>query len=88
MDKNVKNTKNPGPETVSRFACRIYINRSNPHIAKIYAGGFDSNKNIFLGVGIYFFKNYGKYFFYLKRKMQLNGKPIRKLSMVLQQMEL
>ncbi|CAL8077541.1 unnamed protein product [Calicophoron daubneyi] len=34
---------------VSRFACRIYIERRPPHTARIYAAGFDASKNIFLG---------------------------------------
>lgn len=36
--------------TISRFACRIMCQRSPPHTARIYAAGFDSSKNIFLGV--------------------------------------
>lgn len=36
--------------TISRFACRIIIERNPPHTARIYAAGFDSEKNIFLGV--------------------------------------
>jgi len=41
--------------TISRFACRILADRSDPRIARIYAAGFDSSRNIFLGVrfGIY-----------------------------------
>jgi len=35
--------------TISRFACRILIERSPPHRARIYAAGFDSSRNIFLG---------------------------------------
>ncbi|XP_075223501.1 E3 ubiquitin-protein ligase pellino isoform X2 [Lycorma delicatula] len=35
--------------TISRFACRILADRSNPRIARIYAAGFDSSCNIFLG---------------------------------------
>ncbi|CAL8257472.1 unnamed protein product [Arctogadus glacialis] len=35
--------------TISRFACRIACQRSPPHTASIYAAGFDSSKNIFLG---------------------------------------
>lgn len=35
--------------TISRFACRILADRSNPKIARIYAAGFDSSRNIFLG---------------------------------------
>ncbi|TNN26780.1 E3 ubiquitin-protein ligase pellino 1 [Liparis tanakae] len=36
--------------TISRFACRIMCQRTPPHTARIYAAGFDSSKNIFLGV--------------------------------------
>ena len=36
--------------TISRFACRILVDRNPPHTARIYAAGFDSGKNIFLGV--------------------------------------
>lgn len=36
--------------TISRFACRIVCDRSPPYTARIFAAGFDSSKNIFLGV--------------------------------------
>jgi len=36
--------------TVSRFACRIMCDRSSPQVARIFAGGFDSSRNMFLGV--------------------------------------
>lgn len=36
--------------TISRFACRILVNRCEPAKAKIFAAGFDSSRNIFLGV--------------------------------------
>lgn len=36
--------------TISRFACRILAERTNPRIARIFAAGFDSSRNIFLGV--------------------------------------
>ncbi|KAF1394550.1 hypothetical protein PFLUV_G00001500 [Perca fluviatilis] len=35
--------------TISRFACRIICQRNPPYSARIYAAGFDSSKNIFLG---------------------------------------
>ena len=38
--------------TISRFACRIIVERSPPYVARIYAAGFDVGKNIFLGVCI------------------------------------
>ncbi|KAJ3606763.1 hypothetical protein NHX12_026282 [Muraenolepis orangiensis] len=37
------------PSTISRFACRVVCERSPPYTARIYAAGFDSSKNIFLG---------------------------------------
>ncbi len=36
--------------TISRFSCRICVDRQYPHTARIYAAGFDSSKRIFLGV--------------------------------------
>lgn len=36
--------------TISRFACRIIVERNPPYVARIYAAGFDVGKNIFLGV--------------------------------------
>ncbi|XP_051936166.1 E3 ubiquitin-protein ligase pellino homolog 1b isoform X1 [Hippocampus zosterae] len=39
--------------TISRFACRIMCQRAPPYTARIYAAGFDSSKNIFLGVRIH-----------------------------------
>ncbi|KAJ8941663.1 hypothetical protein NQ314_010308 [Rhamnusium bicolor] len=35
--------------TISRFACRILCDRTNPKIARIYAAGLDTSRNIFLG---------------------------------------
>nr|XP_023018943.1 protein pellino isoform X1 [Leptinotarsa decemlineata] len=35
--------------TISRFACRILCDRVNTKIARIYAAGFDTSRNIFLG---------------------------------------
>ncbi|XP_066574996.1 E3 ubiquitin-protein ligase pellino homolog 1 isoform X2 [Amia ocellicauda] len=35
--------------TISRYACRIICERSPPYTTRIYAAGFDSSKNIFLG---------------------------------------
>ncbi|XP_061757076.1 E3 ubiquitin-protein ligase pellino homolog 2 isoform X2 [Nerophis ophidion] len=37
------------PSTISRFACRVVCERHPPYTARIYAAGFDSSKNIFLG---------------------------------------
>lgn len=39
--------------TISRFACRILVERNPPYTARIYAAGFDSARNIFLGVSHY-----------------------------------
>lgn len=36
--------------TISRFACRINVERAAPNRAKIFAAAFDSHKRIFLGV--------------------------------------
>uniref|UniRef100_A0A8C4SUL2 E3 ubiquitin-protein ligase pellino homolog 1-like n=1 Tax=Erpetoichthys calabaricus TaxID=27687 RepID=A0A8C4SUL2_ERPCA len=41
--------------TISRFACRIICERNPPYTARIYAAGFDSSKNIFLGVSFKLF---------------------------------
>lgn len=54
--------------TISRFACRILVDRSEPAKARIYAAGFDSSRNIFLGVS---FEN-GKSPF----QIELNGMNI------------
>ncbi|XP_066526395.1 E3 ubiquitin-protein ligase pellino homolog 2 isoform X1 [Hoplias malabaricus] len=35
--------------TISRFACRVVCERNPPYTARIYAAGFDTSKNIFLG---------------------------------------
>ncbi|MGH0173516.1 UNVERIFIED_CONTAM: hypothetical protein FKN15_010416 [Acipenser sinensis] len=35
--------------TISRFACRVVCERSPPYTARIYAAGFDTSRNIFLG---------------------------------------
>lgn len=39
--------------TISRFACRILADRNNAKICRIYAAGFDTSRNIFLGVSIW-----------------------------------
>lgn len=38
--------------TISRFACRILVDRDPPYNARIYAAGFNSTSNIFLGVSL------------------------------------
>ncbi|KAF6027731.1 PELI1 [Bugula neritina] len=35
--------------TISRFSCRICVERSPPYTARIYAAGFDQHNHIFLG---------------------------------------
>ncbi len=42
--------QNSGQSTISRYACRIVVDRKYPYTARIYAAGFDSSKRIFLGV--------------------------------------
>ena len=36
--------------TISRFACRISVDRAPPYAATIFAAGFDKYRNIHLGV--------------------------------------
>ncbi|CAH8676941.1 unnamed protein product [Schistosoma haematobium] len=47
------NSKDPNrgnyESAVSRFACRIHIDRDPPYTARLYAAGFDASNNIFLG---------------------------------------
>lgn len=45
-----ENKKTAAASTISRFACRIICDRNNTSIARLYAAGFDSSRNIFLGV--------------------------------------
>jgi len=36
--------------TISRFSCRILCSREEPeHTARVFAAGFDTSRNIFLG---------------------------------------
>ncbi|VDO92325.1 unnamed protein product [Soboliphyme baturini] len=37
------------PSTISRYACRLLIDRSPAYTARVFAAGFDSSRNIFLG---------------------------------------
>lgn len=46
----VDSKKTAPASTISRFACRIICDRNNSNIARLYAAGFDSSRNIFLGV--------------------------------------
>lgn len=41
--------------TISRFACRLLVDRTESSKARIYAAGFDSSRNIFLGVSFFFY---------------------------------
>lgn len=47
------NAQKPISSTISRFACRILADREQPNKAYVYAAGFDSSKNIFLGVSCF-----------------------------------
>ena len=38
-----------GQSTISRYACRIGVERAPPHTARLYAAGFDAARRIFLG---------------------------------------
>ena len=49
-DSNSKNSKDAKQSTISRFSCRIIVEREPPYTARIYAAGFDGSKHIFLGV--------------------------------------
>ncbi|XP_029191242.1 E3 ubiquitin-protein ligase pellino homolog 2-like [Acropora muricata] len=35
--------------TISRYSCRIVVDRERPHTARVFAAGFDRSSNIFLG---------------------------------------
>ncbi len=56
LQQSVSSTASTQPPTVqqqstiSRFSCRICVDRQYPYTARIYAAGFDSSKRIFLGV--------------------------------------
>jgi pellino protein len=55
---NQNNQLNNPQSTISRFSCRILVDREYPYTARIYAAGFDSSKSIFLGVYYLLFFNY------------------------------
>lgn len=92
----VDNKKTAAASTISRFACRIICDRNNTSIARLYAAGFDSSRNIFLGVikwiiylHINYFIDQTKYlmscvFIHKFRKKQQNGKIVKKLMHLLQ----
>lgn len=46
---NQNSTNEPQHSTISRYSCRIIVDREYPYTARIYAAGFDSSKRIFLG---------------------------------------
>jgi len=46
----IENKKSVAASTISRFACRIICDRNDTSVARLYAAGFDSSRNIFLGV--------------------------------------
>jgi pellino protein len=46
---NQQQQNTPQQSTISRFSCRIVVERQFPYTARIYAAGFDSSKRIFLG---------------------------------------
>ena len=45
----IANSLRPISSTISRYACRILADREEPNKVYVYAAGFDSSKNIFLG---------------------------------------
>jgi pellino protein len=51
-EQNILNNNNNNNQqsTISRFSCRICVEREYPYTARIYAAGFDSSNSIFLGV--------------------------------------
>ena len=51
--------------TISRFACRIIADRNDVNNCRIYAAGFDSSRNIFLGVSDRYFYRKVVYFWIL-----------------------
>jgi len=55
VPNNPNNQLNNPQSTISRFSCRILVDREYPYTARIYAAGFDSSKSIFLGVVNSFF---------------------------------
>ena len=43
---------NAPKSTISRYSCRIVVDRDPPHTARVFAAGFDKSSNIFLGVSV------------------------------------
>lgn len=46
--------------TISRFACRIVVERGSPNRARVLAGAFDTHRRIFLGENCFQWSNGGK----------------------------
>lgn len=59
-DQLLFNNNNIPQSTISRFSCRITVEREYPYTARIFAAGFDSSKRIFLGVNLLYFKFYNQ----------------------------
>ncbi|CAH8563934.1 unnamed protein product [Schistosoma turkestanicum] len=49
-DNSKESNRGNYESAVSRFACRIHVDRDPPYTARLYAAGFDASNNIFLGV--------------------------------------
>ena len=49
LDKSARKKDVPESSTISRFACRILVDRRNPKIARIFAAGFNDSKSVVLG---------------------------------------
>uniref|UniRef100_A0A5S6R3A0 Protein pellino n=1 Tax=Trichuris muris TaxID=70415 RepID=A0A5S6R3A0_TRIMR len=49
LNSGLENSEKSPQSTISRYACRILVERESPYLARVYAAGFDSCKNIFLG---------------------------------------
>uniref|UniRef100_A0AC34G668 Protein pellino n=1 Tax=Panagrolaimus sp. ES5 TaxID=591445 RepID=A0AC34G668_9BILA len=49
QNQNNHHSHRPISSTISRYACRILADREEPNKVYVYAAGFDSSKNIFLG---------------------------------------
>ena len=47
---NIDNPQAHRDSTISRFACRLLINRTQPFTPRVFAAGFDNHRNICLGV--------------------------------------
>ncbi|KFD71678.1 hypothetical protein M514_04237 [Trichuris suis] len=52
LNSGLENAEKSPQSTISRYACRILVEREPPYLARVYAAGFDSCKNIFLGISL------------------------------------